>query len=126
MIKTEEPGSEEKRVQEKENPRINKIQERSFPEIEELIAKSNYDTSISLSHSIIKTMISEKVKIDNGKYLTHREFFDRVKDAIPLINDEMKEITEMYELAMYSGIDARKEHAVRALGSVKNISSKLM
>jgi len=37
----------------------------------------------------------------------------------------MKEITEIYELAMYSRIDASKELAVRALESVKNISYKL-
>jgi hypothetical protein len=125
MIKTEEPEYVENSVQEKEKGKDNEKQETFFPEIEELISKGKYDTSISLSHGTIRNMISEKVKIENGKYLTHREFFDRVKDAIPIINHEMKDLTEIYELAMYSRIDASKEHAIKALESVRNISYKL-
>ena len=122
--KDEENIEEILKVEEPE-PIENMVQEKAFPEIEELIAESKYDKSISLSYFTIKNMISEKVKIDNYKYLTHRELFDRVKDAIPAINDEMKDLTEIYELAMYSGIDASKEHAVKALELVKKISNKL-
>ena len=125
IFKVEEPEPVENVVQEKEKVQENGTQEKAFPEIEELIAKGNYNRSISLSHFTIKNKISENLKIDHYQCMTHRELFDRVKDAIPLINDEMKSLTEIYELAMYSGIDASKEHAVRALESVKNISNKL-
>ncbi len=125
MIKTEEPEPVDNVVQENEKVRENEAQEKSFPEIEELIAKGNYNRSISLSYFTIKNRISERLKIDHYQCMTHRELFDRVKNAIPLINDEMKDITEIYELAMYSGIEASKEHAVRALESVKNISYKI-
>jgi hypothetical protein len=70
-------------------------------------------------------MISEHLKIDHYQCLTNRELFYRVKDAIPAINDEMKDLTEIYELAMYSGIDASEKNAERALELVRKISNKL-
>lgn len=124
-IKMEEPEPVENMVQEKEKDKENETQGKAFPEIEELIAESKYNKSISLSYFIIKNMISEHLNIDHYQCLTHRELFDRVKYTIPSINDEMKDLTEIYELAMYSGIDASKKNAVRALESVKNISNKL-
>jgi hypothetical protein len=124
-IKMEEPGPVENVVQEKEKVQENEKKGKAFPEIEELIAQSKYHKSISLSHFTIKNMISEHLKIDQYQCLTHRELFDRVKGAIHAIHDEMKDMTEIYEFAMYSGIDASKEQAVRALELVKNISNKL-
>lgn len=120
-----EPETIENFVRMKEKDKEPETQRKAFPEIEEFITQSKYGMSISLSYVTIKNMISEHLKIDHYKCLTHREFLSQVKDAIPAINDDMKEITDIYEHSMYSGIASGKNSAIKALELVKKISGKL-
>ncbi|VVB88649.1 Uncharacterised protein [uncultured archaeon] len=86
----------------------------------DLILQGQFSESISFSFNNAKDYISTKSGIKSTPQQTHWEFYELVKD-MPEIAHEFKELTGLYETAMYSNSKIGKDDALKALDLLKEI-----
>ncbi|MCZ7355889.1 MAG: carboxypeptidase-like regulatory domain-containing protein [Candidatus Methanoperedens sp.] len=122
--KIEEPSIATEPVKEEieqEEPRAKVQQEEILAHLDNLIRQRWYRESISISFKSAKDCISAVSGIKVTQQQTPREFYDLVKKSALEYANEFKELTEVYELAMYSSNKMNEDMALKTLDLLKKI-----
>ncbi|KCZ72804.1 hypothetical protein ANME2D_01239 [Candidatus Methanoperedens nitroreducens] len=112
-------------VQVRESPhegseRLNKV----YAHLEELVKQKQLKESVYFSYRNSKDLILTHTSIKDSPQQTHREFYDLVKNDIPAFSGEFRELTELYEIAMYSDKEIYVDRAVEAIELLKKIYNR--
>lgn len=116
-----EPVKEEIEQEEPPVPPAQVQQEEIFEHLDNLIRQRQYRESISISFRSAKDCICAVSGIKITSQQTPREFYDLVKKSALAFAHEFKEMTEVYELAMYSSNKMNEDMALKTVDLLKKI-----